>query len=280
VTWFKSDDRFTSHPKVKAIPRPRLATQGLWHACGIWSALELTDGLVPADVVVDEGGKPSMAKQLVAVGLWHDSTSTCDHDPEHCPGIPAPGHYQFHDWFDYQRARADVLAERAATAERVAKHRRKRASNGVTNAAGNGVSSDVGTTPPVPGPVPNPLITLVCRRLSSDTRTTTTDEEIRIWQEAAGGADLADELKAWLMHNAGTDLRDPGAALLGWLRKAAARHVEHRAGAHGDPDADIRPPEPTCPDPACVGGYLGFDHDERPIPCPACRPHLRPLEAS
>lgn len=31
----------------------------------------------------------------------------------------------------------------------------------------------------------------------------------------------------------------------------------------------------ACDDPNCQSGYLGVDDDERPIPCLACRPHLR-----
>lgn len=85
-----------------------------------------------------------------------------------------------------------------------------------------------------------------------------------MWSEAAGNADLEVELKAWLIHNGGTDLRDPGAALLGWLRTAAKRAGQT---AHG------------CS--ACLDGWIadefGQPGNQR---CAQCRPNLRSVEAS
>ncbi len=156
MVWFRTDDSFPSHPKVRSIPRamrPRAIL--VWLSCGCWSAHHLTDGHVPADVVLDEGGKPSEAAALVAAGLWHRDGHEC----ERCPQ-PGSGAYQFHDWPVYQKTRVQVLAERKKTADRVADFRkRRRDGNAVTptepdepyvdgNDDGNGVTPLLVTMPP------------------------------------------------------------------------------------------------------------------------------------
>lgn len=35
--------------------------------------------------------------------------------------------------------------------------------------------------------------------------------------------------------------------------------------------------EAAAHDETCTGGWLGLDRDERPVPCPVCRPHLTRL---
>ncbi|HST86665.1 MAG TPA: hypothetical protein VLL08_33310, partial [Kineosporiaceae bacterium] len=115
-----------------------------------------------------------------------------------------------------------------------------------------------------PNQAKTPVVALVCRRLFGDARSTTTDAEVSLWSEAVGNADLETELKAWLVHNAGTDLRDPGAALLGWLRTAAKR-----AGSRA----------PGCSE--CLGGWTKDEHGQPSAHrCTTCRPHLRSVEAS
>lgn len=164
MTWFRVDDSFPSHPKVRSVPRAiRMRVLGTWLACGTWSAKHLTDGRVTGDVVLDEGGKTADAAALVEAGLWHTVAHAC----ERCPQ-PAAGEYQFHDWPTYQKTKDQVLAERRETAERVSKFReRKRRNaggNAVTeldetavNAAGNAVTNadtaPLVTPPPArPGP--------------------------------------------------------------------------------------------------------------------------------
>ena len=154
MTWFRVDDSFSSHPKVRSIPRSqrRLAKE-TWLSCGTWSARHLTDGIIPRDVVEDEGGEQEDAAALVAAGLWH----TDGHDCERCVQPPAGG-YVFHDWADYQPTREKVHADRRATAERVAKYRAGKnaarnatsnpSSNAPHNGVGNGVTSGVVTPPP------------------------------------------------------------------------------------------------------------------------------------
>lgn len=149
MTWFRVDDGMPSHPKTRSIPRAkRMAAIGVWTSCGAWSSRHLTDGLVPADVVIDEGGRASDAAALVAAGLWHVTGHECDR----CAPVPA-GHYLFHDWSSpWNPTRERVLDERRATAERVAKHRAKKTKRagetppGVS--AGNGPGNALVMPPP------------------------------------------------------------------------------------------------------------------------------------
>lgn len=124
---------------------------------------------------------------------------------------------------------------------------------------------------------PNPLLTLVSRLSSGNTRATTTDIEVDQWQAVAGeGVDLDVEARAWLAFNQHRwkDITNPGAAWLGWLRKVSTRPGAFIPGVHPSATAPA-----GCAD--CLDGWLSDDTDTgRPRPCPTCRPHLvRPLAA-
>lgn len=282
MPWFTVDDSFPSHPKTLMVPRvSRLTVIGLWTACGTWSAHHLTDGLIPVDVVAEHGGKPAHARSLVLAALWHDQDSTCTHTPDHCPGVPPAGSFAFHDWLDYQPSRLKVLAERdrkaaAGRAGGRASGRSRRSRNEA--AASDSFEAETKqllrdrsqVVEPPSHPIPNPnLQDLVCRRLFGDARKLTDDDRADLWQvwaETAGPAvDLETELRAWLIHNTATDLRNPGAALLGWLRTAAERAT-------------------TTTGPGCEKCLSGWTPDEHGQPsehrCTACRPHLRAVETS
>jgi hypothetical protein len=111
MAWFRMDDKFASHPKVLAAGN---AAVGLWARCGTFASDQLTDGHVPGELA-SMYGKASEVRRLVAAGLWHQHGHTCDH--EHC-GPVAKGDYLIHDYLDYNPSRLEVLAERAAAAER------------------------------------------------------------------------------------------------------------------------------------------------------------------
>lgn len=83
MPWFKVDDQLATHPKVA---RAGLAAMGLWVKAGSWSAQHLTDGHIPADVLVVLGARRVHADALVKAGLWE-----ADSDG-----------WRFRDWFDYQ----------------------------------------------------------------------------------------------------------------------------------------------------------------------------------
>lgn len=124
MVWFKVDDGFYDHRKVKAIPRTlRAATIGLWALAGNYAAHQLTDGYVHADIVEDMASATKHAAELVRVGLWHPPGYECDH--EICGLIVPDGQYLFHDYLAYNPSRIKVLAERAATAERQRRSRAK-----------------------------------------------------------------------------------------------------------------------------------------------------------
>jgi hypothetical protein len=286
VVWFAVDDNFLSHPKVRAIPRRvRSDTVMAWLACGTWSSRHLTDGLVPWDVVEDEGWSRTEAGILVKARLWHAPGESCDH--EKCPGGPPAGHWQFHDWWQCNETRERVLARKAAAARRQAEFRGRRktgdSSNGTSNAVSNGVTHGVSHTYPLPSPPLKPFVLTLVSRLAAGNagESQPPAEVIESWQRIAGEAvDLETEAMSYLARYGTRPAGDEGAAWAGWLRKAAEREATRHAGAQVDPDADIRPPA-GCGD--CVGGWLFADDDrlqERPAPCPTCKPHrahLRPV---
>lgn len=291
MTWFRVDDSFPSHPKTRSIPRgPRRAVIGTWTTMGAYAARHLTDGLVSADNVIDEGGTRADALALVKAGLWHPPGVSCSHPTDECPGAPAEGYFQYHDWLNYQPSRAEILGERekkvlAGRAGGAASARSRRSKTGSKPEAGASAESKhvlhepferigngfqaAGVQPPsrpVPYPSPNPsLVTLVCRRLSGDARATTTDGEIELWAESVGTADLDSELKAWLIFNTDTALRNPSAALHAWLRGAAKRAGTGR--------------QLGCT--SCLGGWVADEYGQpSEHRCTACRPHLRAVDAS
>lgn len=111
MTWFKVDDQFSEHKKVRRLGKDKLAAIGLWTLCGNWSAATLSDGFVPGEIVQRYDPEEKLAESLVRVGLW-----------EHAELDDEAG-YQFHDWDDHQPSKADVEARRKADADRRARWR-------------------------------------------------------------------------------------------------------------------------------------------------------------
>jgi hypothetical protein len=99
MTWFKVDDNLAFHPKTLAAGN---AAIGLWVRAGSWSAQQLSDGYVPADIVRSMAAAPQ-AERLVSAGLW----------------VPYGGGFQFHQWTERQPTRGDVEKRRRAGAERL-----------------------------------------------------------------------------------------------------------------------------------------------------------------
>lgn len=254
MTWFKVDDGLWGHPKWLATPP---GARALWVTAGSWSSANLTDGQIPRHVLPTLGGKTKDAATLVDVGLW----------------LATSGGWAFHEWNQpgRQPTKEAVMAEREAAAERQRRAREKAAQKKSRSESRRDMSVSHG--PPVPSrPVPKtnpPLLTQVCRRLFGDATKPTDDERADLWSlwaETAGqGVDLEAELKSWLIFNGVTDLRHPGAALLGWLRTAAKR-------------ASI-PTLPGCD--RCVRGWLPDEFGQPSANrCVACRSHLQAVGAS
>lgn len=116
MPWFKVDDRLAMHPKVM---RAGLAAMGLWVRAGSWSAQNLTDGHIPADLLASFGAKRQHAEALVKAGLW-------DVDPEG---------WRFHDWLDHQPSASDVKLGKEAESQggTWGNHRRWHTRRGVTD---------------------------------------------------------------------------------------------------------------------------------------------------
>lgn len=124
MTWFRVDDSFGDHPKVKSIPRRRRAPAvGLWSLAGSYAARHLTNGVVLATDVPDFAASAQDADSLVQSGLWHEH----GHDCRRCVPVEV-GQYLYHDWLDFQPSRDKVLAERAKAAERQRKARERASS--------------------------------------------------------------------------------------------------------------------------------------------------------
>lgn len=109
MTWFKVDDGFADHPKVIALQASKhwKGALALWTLAGSWSSRHLTDGHVPSAVVTRLGCAPHDALALVEAGLWDQ----------------VDGGYRFHGWEERNPSREAVEADRAATRERVQRHR-------------------------------------------------------------------------------------------------------------------------------------------------------------
>jgi hypothetical protein len=93
------DDRFYGNPKILGTPLPAL---GLYAVGLSYCNAQLTDGFIPRSVVVGWRGWAAAAKILVARNLWAEVTEG----------------FHVHDFLDWNPSRQQVLADRAAAAER------------------------------------------------------------------------------------------------------------------------------------------------------------------
>lgn len=117
MTWFRLDDQWAHHPKVRAAGRDGRA---LWVAAGAACAAVNSDGIVEALVVRDaaylaEVSAKKATALLVECGLWHDAgtLASCRRCKDAYSKLPA-GAFLFHDWAEYQltKDQAKVPIER------------------------------------------------------------------------------------------------------------------------------------------------------------------------
>lgn len=133
MTWFRVDDSFHDHPKVRGLSDSAVA---LWVRTGCWSARHLTDGEVPAGV----------ARELCSVQRWRSTcaalvkTGLWAHDAERDV-------YSFHDWDDYNPTGDIIKKRRRANAARQTAHRLGRTAgpNGVSHAVTGTVTGNAGS---------------------------------------------------------------------------------------------------------------------------------------
>lgn len=162
VTWLKVDDQFGEHPKVRQLGAVRAPALGVWLLCACWSANNLTDGWVPAEVARRFDPRLRHVGKLLAVGLLEAGNQKAENG------------YQLHDWSDYQPTRAVVTAERDRWRRRKADQRKSKMSHGESTRDSHGdsprdshgdtegMSRECPTgspSPPVPVPVPRDTAT-------------------------------------------------------------------------------------------------------------------------
>ncbi len=99
MPWFKVDDQLAFHRKALMAGN---AAMGLWVRAGSWAAQQLTDGIIPDDLLSSLGSR-YQADRLVKAGLWERE----------------PGGYRFVNWHEWQPTRAEVEKRRADGAERL-----------------------------------------------------------------------------------------------------------------------------------------------------------------
>ena len=95
MTYFRVDDHFHSHQKVLTLG---LEAIGLWTLAGSWSGEQLTDGFIPAALVMRLGSSLTVANDLVSSGLWEE----------------VEGGFLFHGWSSHNQTRAQVIESREA----------------------------------------------------------------------------------------------------------------------------------------------------------------------
>lgn len=104
MPWFKVDDAFYRHPKVRRLGKDRLPAIGLWQLAGTWCAdnviTNVADGFVPDSQIELWDARHRYGKRLVEVGLW-----------ERIEIIGEPG-YLFHDWSDFNPTKVEVAQRR------------------------------------------------------------------------------------------------------------------------------------------------------------------------
>jgi hypothetical protein len=128
--WVKLDDAVGEHPKIASLSDTAFA---LWVAGLAYCNRNLTDGFIPENVGYGQlrycgGNTVPFVRELESAGLWD----------------PILGGWQVHDFTEYQPTKAQILAEREATRERVRKHRGNAPSNDASNGVGNDITPGTG----------------------------------------------------------------------------------------------------------------------------------------
>lgn len=182
MPWFKVDDKLHDHRKSR---RAKKSAMGVWVLAGSWCMDNLSDGFVPADVLIRWGTRAD-AKALVEAGLWVEATRDGEKG------------WQFHDWSRFQPSAAVTAATKAAEQEAGIRgnHLRWHVNRGVTDPdceycyrvpdqEPDGVTRDVPESgpesPPIrPVPVPEPTTE---SNDSGDRRNSATQALVGEWLE-------------------------------------------------------------------------------------------------
>lgn len=229
MTWFKVDDQLHAHRKVAELESGKHFAEAiaLWTLAGSWCASQLADGAVPASqlrrLVPFDARKA--AAELVRVGLWE---------------VTETG-YRFRSWHEYQPSRDSVESRRAATTDRVRRHRDRtkqrdcNALHGENARDGNAAL----TPPPIPIPIPIQSATHSCEtarvshadvtalfgRLRSEAHQAKTGQPGGTYRRTTRDWQPIEDLVAWA-----NDQADPAGALDDSLRGFLANEWAIEAG--------------------------------------------------
>lgn len=124
MAWVKQSDRLWSDASFCALSD---GAQALWHRANSYIADQLLDGELPEGALKFLSTRKRYVQELEDAGRWVRQ--------------PAGG-WLAAGWQEIIQSKAQVLARRSETNQRVRSHR-------------NGVTNNVGNTPPGPGPVPD-----------------------------------------------------------------------------------------------------------------------------
>lgn len=160
MTWVKTDDGAPEHMKLRGAGTAAFA---LWNAGLAFCNRNLTDGRIEEFLVPDvwrpigeKFNHRAAAENLVLAVLWHRAGETCV--SKLCPAnaevaarLEPIGGFVVHDYFEYQKSKAEILEDRKKGADRVRRHREKALEDaafaaidlGVTNSVGNAVTPGV-----------------------------------------------------------------------------------------------------------------------------------------
>ncbi len=193
MTWFRVDDRLHDHRKAR---KAGTQAMGVWLMAGSWSAANLTDGFIPADILTRWGTKRD-ADKLVKAGLWYVDVNDGEEG------------WRFHDWLHYQPdARTIRLRQEAESAAgSLGNHRRWHSKRGVvdpecehcdpsgsTSGKGSGTRSGSQSGQPIAPESPVPARPVLTKNSSADASESDFDEFwIRYPRKVAKGA----AHKAW-----------------------------------------------------------------------------------
>ena len=109
--WFRIDDTFHSHPKVR---RAGATSVGIWALAGSYCVAYKSRGFIPTWWLQGWGRTgTTAARKLVEAGLWDEA----EQDGE-------PG-YQFHDWDDYQQLPEQIERSRDVWRTKKARQRER-----------------------------------------------------------------------------------------------------------------------------------------------------------
>ena len=110
LEWVRLDTAFPRNPKVLMLIEDKAWRAVTAYLCGLsYSGEQGLDGFLPRASLMWLHATPKEARQLVAVGLWHE----------------VPGGWEINDWHDYQPS-AEEAAQRKDKARRAAEERWKR----------------------------------------------------------------------------------------------------------------------------------------------------------